>query len=239
MDDLIAILESFNRKERFFLVAQALGQMRGDGKPAFILSPAFKEKLEEKVGVTIPEEPEKVFVAMDYHLNWIHASLVLAYYKNEAERSSLLNLEGTTDDNQQDVDLLVAFKDDTGTYHLIFIEAKAYDAKGFSAFEKGQLVSKVSRLAKIISAGEKGGYSDVKTHFCLVSGYKPQNLKSAGWPKWNGKHIPWMKLSLPEECRVLNYSDFSIVKLDRGNKRKNFESTPVVHGNKTVDEGQA
>ena len=242
MDDLIDILESFNRKERFFLIAQALGQKRGDGNPAFILSPSFKEKLEEKVGVTIPEEPEKVFVAMDYHLNWVHASLVLAYYKNEAERSSLLNLEGTTDDNQQDVDLLVAFKDAAGIYHLIFIEAKAYDAKGFSAFEKGQLVSKVSRLGKIISDGEKARYSDVNTHFCLVSGYKPQNLKSDDWPKWNGKPIPWMPLPLPKNRHVLNYFDFSIVKQEMGDNRKNFKSTIVVHGDKArkaVDEGQA
>ena len=242
MPDLIDILESFNRKERFFLVAQALGQKRGDGKPAFTLSPEFREKLGKKLEVTIPEEPEKVFVAMDYHLNWVHASLVLAHCTDEEERSYLLNLEGTTDDNQQDVDLLVAFKDAAGIYHLIFIEAKAYDAKGFSAFEKGQLVSKVSRLGKIISDGEKARYSDVNTHFCLVSGYKPQNLESDGWPKWNGKTIPWMKLSLPKNRHVLNYSDFSIVKQVKGREEKKFGSENVVSGNKArkaVDEGKA
>lgn len=229
MPDLIEILESFNRKERFFLIAQALG------KPKFELSDDFRQKLGDKVGVSIPTE--KVFVAMDYHLNWVHASLVLAC-ADEAERHSLLNLEGTTDDNQEDVDLLVAFKNTDERYHLIFIEAKAYDAKGFSAFEKSQLVSKVSRLEKIISAGEKDRSCEVETHFCLVSGYKPQNLEK-DWPKWNGKPIPWMPLSLPEKRHVLNYSDFSIVKQKKGSNRKKFECEPVVRGNKSVDESQA
>lgn len=233
MDDLITILESFNRKERFFLIAQALGN------PKFTLSPEFSEKLGGKVGVHIPEEPEKVFVAMDYHLNWVHASLVMAHYKDEAKRSSLLNLEGTTDDNQQDVDLLVSFKDTDNRYHLIFIEAKAYDAKGFSAFDKGQLVSKVSRLGKIICPDGEPGYKGIETYFCLVSGYEPQNRKSGSWPKWNEKPIPWMRLSLPEKRHVLNYSDFSIVKQKQVNNQKKFKSTTVVHGNKTVDEGQA
>ena len=237
MDDLIVILESFNRKERFFLVAQALGQKRG-GKPAFTLSDDFRQKLGDKVGVRIPEEPEKVFVGMDYHLNWVHASLVLAC-ADEAERHSLLNLEGTTDDNQEDVDLLVAFKNTDERYHLIFIEAKAYDAKGFASVGKGQLRSKVSRLQKIICAGEKDGACEVDTHFCLVSGYEPQNLKSDDWPKWNGKPIPWMPLPLPEKRHVLNYSDFSIVKQEKGSNRKKFNSELVVRGNKSVDESQA
>ena len=236
MPDLIEILESFNRKERFFLIAQALNGCQEN--PAFTLSPEFSKELGKKVGVTIPEEPEKVFVAMDYHLNWVHASLVLAC-ADEAERHSLLNLEGTTDDNQEDVDLLVAFKNTDERYHLIFIEAKAYDAKGFSAFEKSQLVSKVSRLEKIIRAGEKDRSCEVETHFCLVSGYEPQNLKSDDWPKWNGKPIPWMPLSLPEKRHVLNYSDFSIVKQERESNRKRFNSELVVRGNKSVDESQA
>ena len=237
MPNLIAILESFNRKERFFLIAQALNGRQN--KPAFTLSENFRQELGKAVGldrqgIAIPVD---AFAAMDYHLNWVHASLVLAC-ADEAERHSLLNLEGTTDDNQEDVDLLVAFKNTDERYHLIFIEAKAYDAKGFSAFEKSQLVSKVSRLEKIIRAGEKDRSCEVETHFCLVSGYKPQNLEK-DWPKWNGKPILWMPLSLPEKRHVLNYSDFSIVKQEKGSNRKKFECEPVVRGNKSVDESQA
>lgn len=235
MTDLIEILESFNRKERFFLIAQALNGRRN--KPAFTLSDDFRQKLEQKLELDF-DIPADAFVAMDYHLNWVHASLVLAC-ADEAERHSLLNLEGTTDDNQEDVDLLVAFKNTDERYHLIFIEAKAYDAKGFSAFEKSQLVSKVSRLEKIIRAGEKDRSCEVETHFYLVSGYKPQNLKSDDWPKWNGKPIPWMRLSLPKKRHVLNYSDFSIVEQEMVNNQKKFKSTKVVRGNKTGNEGQA
>lgn len=221
MPDLIEIMESFNRKERFFLVAQALG------KPEFELSDDFRQKLGDKVGITIPTE--KVFVAMDYHLNWVHASLVLAHHNDESERRSCLDIEGTTEDNQQDIDLLVAFKGTGSCYHLIFVEAKGYDAKGFSGFGKGELVKKVDRLEKIINLDKESGHQDVETYFCLMSGYKPQNL-TKNWPDWNGKPLLWMPLSLPDTRRVVNYSDFSIVELSKGKGSKVFDKGIVVNG---------
>ena len=225
MPDLIEIMESFNRKERFFLVAQALG------KPEFELSDDFWQKLGDKVGVPIPKESseKKVFVAMDYHLNWVHASLVLSHYSEESDRVSLLNLEGTTEDNQQDIDLLVAFKDESSRCHLIFVEAKGYDAKGFAGFGKVELVKKVDRLEKIINLDKESGHQDVETYFCLASGYEPKNL-TKDWPEWNGKPLLWMPLSLPENRYVLNYSDFSIVELNKGNGISTFKPQTIVHG---------
>ena len=71
MTDLIKILESFNRKERFFLLAQALG-CSNSGEPAFSLSDSFRTQLNANIDVAIPL---KVFVAMDYHLDWLQAAL--------------------------------------------------------------------------------------------------------------------------------------------------------------------
>ena len=224
MPDLIEILESFNRKERFFLVAQALGN------PKFELSTVFREKFAKAVDLEQGIEiPANAFAAMDYHLNWVHASLVLSHYSEESDRVSLLNLEGTTEDNQQDIDLLVAFKDESSRCHLIFVEAKGYDAKGFAGFGKGELVKKVKRLEKIINLDKESGHQGVETYFCLMSGYKPQNL-TKNWPEWNGKPLLWMPLSLPDARRVVNYSDFSIVELSKGKGSKAFHKTTIVGG---------
>ena len=69
MATLLEYLESFNRKERFFLVGEALGN------PAFRLSSDFRTRLGAVFGLAIPND---ALVAMDYHLDWIYASLVLA-----------------------------------------------------------------------------------------------------------------------------------------------------------------
>ena len=69
MMTLMEHLESFNRKERFFLVGNALGN------PDFQLSTDFQTKLNTAFGI---QPPNSAFVAMDYHLDWLHASPFLA-----------------------------------------------------------------------------------------------------------------------------------------------------------------
>ena len=113
MTNLIKILESFNRKERFFLIAQALGCSNG-GEPAFSLSDSFRQLLDEKleltnIGAAIPQEPAMVFVAMDYHLDWLQAALILAHTSQD-EKFEFDNEGQIIMGTQEDVDLLVAFK---------------------------------------------------------------------------------------------------------------------------------
>lgn len=194
MDDLIDILESFNRKERFFLVAQALGQERGD-KPAFTLSENFRWELEQELGFDF-DIPADAFVAMDYHLNWVHASLVLARHPSGEKRNELLH-NGAIKSSQQDVDLLVAFR--AGEHHhLIFVEAKGYDTNGLADFDSGnQLESKAERLDAILNPNNTP-YPDVTAYFCLMSGEKPTNAP----PKWRN----WLELTLPEKRLVVKYN---------------------------------
>ena len=63
MSDLLELLESFNRKERFFLVSQAVGR--------FQLSDDFRRELGEEINLKIPRG---AFTAMDYHLDWLTAA---------------------------------------------------------------------------------------------------------------------------------------------------------------------
>ena len=111
MPDLIEILEQFNRKERFFLIGQALGN------EDFPLSKSFREDLGDAIGIDIPRG---AFAAMDYHLDWIAASL-RAYQACREGEPMKVSLLGKTFPNsgsdpvvtgtQQDTDLLIAFKE--------------------------------------------------------------------------------------------------------------------------------
>ena len=76
MMTLMEQLESFNRKERFFLIGDVLGNR------AFELSTDFRARLSEVFGI---EPPSGAFVAMDYHLDWIHASLFFTLPGNDDE----------------------------------------------------------------------------------------------------------------------------------------------------------
>ena len=207
MTDLIEILESFNRKERFFLVAQALGCSNSAGEPAFSLSDSFRKELNANIDVVIPE-PEAVFVAMDYHLDWLQAALILAHsqdgdhsqdvkfqFCNKGEKGPVI--EGT----QEDVDLLVAFEDGNKTFHLILVEAKAY-----SGWTNKQLSSKAKRLRTIF--GEDGKKrSDVQPYFLAMGPNDPNEsgrLRLKCLPKWmlkNDGTLQWLCLQLPKRER--------------------------------------
>ena len=196
MPDLIKILESFNRKERFFLVAQALGN------PKFTLSREFRLQLGETVGLAEQgiEIPSCAFAAMDYHLDWIAASLAKweSGKAGKADKSVFSN-PGKGDErdiqgNQEDIDLLVAFKRE-GHYHLILVEAKAYEGYGYASFDRGQLKSKADRLAKVFgSDGRKR--TGVTAYFCLLSQNHPQPRLNYALP-WSKDR--WIPASLPDK----------------------------------------
>ena len=221
MDDLIAILESFNRKERFFLVAQALGN------PKFTLSREFRLQLGEAVGLAKQgiEIPPCAFAAMDYHLNWVHASLVLAHCTDDQGKKDLLGNGGIVN-SQQDVDLLVAFKDDGNRHHLIFIEAKGYNtdgsSDGLSSFdnkrESDQLASKARQLETILKP-DGTPYSDIESYYCLMTRKEP-NKPPAPWDKW-------LKLSLPRERLIVKY-DSSVIKSGKDWKGRSGQDRQVV-----------
>lgn len=183
MLDLLELLESFNRKERFFLIRQALGN--------FQLSSEFRRELGDAIGLAIPRG---AFAAMDYHLEWLTAAL----YAQEC-----CDLEGIFDNpqqqivkgNQQDIDLLVAFRKNEH-YHLVLVEAK-----GATGWTNKQMHSKADRLTQIF--GPDGNrYSGVMPHICLASPRAPKKLRASEWPRWMSKDdgsYYWLKLGFPED----------------------------------------
>ncbi len=183
MSDLIDILGRFNRKERFFLVDEALGNRD------FLLSGDFRKRLSEASKIPIPAD---AFVAMDYHLDWIAASL--AYHANPNESDIFSNEDGIVKGSQEDSDLLVAFIKD-GVYHLVFLEAK-----GYSGWSNNQMKSKAERLRLIF--GDNGNkYPKVNPYFCMMSSSRPSLLNTDDWAAWmsKGGTPRWLPLSLPND----------------------------------------
>ena len=181
MSDLIKLLERFNRKERHFLALQLIG------KKKFQLNVGFKECLYNKICVEIPDEC--VFVAIDYHLDWVLAALE-AHKRGDTGGTFDIELKGTN----LDIDCLIAFPKDE-CFHLIFLEAKAYPENG-SGWTNAQMKKKAKRLGEIF--GNDGCcYPKVKPHFLMLSPKEPgKRLNIDCWPCWMKKnrqprHLTW------------------------------------------------
>ena len=179
MSDLIEILSKFNRKERFFLIGQALGKQK------FVLADSFREDLCAKIGV---EVPDCAYAAMDYHLDWIAASL-RAHRNPDPTDEPYSNSDKVVTGTQQDIDLLIAFKAGE-VYHLILVEAK-----GYSYWNNKQLLAKAQRLKKLFGRKGEKHRPEVKPHFCLMSPQRPKGLTCDSWPSWM-REYHWLQLKL-------------------------------------------
>jgi hypothetical protein len=154
MNNLIEILKSFNRKERFHLVKMILG--------GFKVSDEFRTLLKIH-GIEIPKDH---FAAMDYHIDWIYASLVCCF--EGRDEKSIFKNDGRISASQEDIDFLIAYKDSQDKYNLVFLEAK-----GVTGWSNDQIESKW------------GG--SVISHSFILSPKEPSNLEKNS--KWFNKWI--------------------------------------------------
>jgi hypothetical protein len=99
MQNLIEYLKDFNSKERFFLVGQVLGN------PGFTLASEFREKLSQILEILIPVNALSM---MDYHIDWLYASLMLA--RDNQLQKIYPNDHKIIKAQQEDVDWLIAFR---------------------------------------------------------------------------------------------------------------------------------
>ncbi|MDA1348514.1 MAG: hypothetical protein O3A47_06560 [Chloroflexi bacterium] len=186
MPYLVPHLRRLNRKERFFLIGLALGN------EAFRLGNDFRRKLSDVLGLSIPDDS---FVAMDYHLDWLFASIHLAATSGAPgphSRDSRL-LTGT----QEDIDLPVAFDTDEES-HVIMLEAK-----GVTSYSNRQFGSKVTRLSAAFTAP---GAERVVPHLVLVSPMAPRYLRYDGCPPWMlGKdgQVAWIRMPVPSDMQKI------------------------------------
>ena len=188
--ELIDALKRFNRKERFHLLHHVLGY---EGW-SFRLSDEFREELGRKIGERVPPE---ALVMMDYHLDWIGMAVWLSgQHALPTKQTPALN-EGRVAGNQEDIDLLVAFKS-SGTVHIVLIEAK-----GDTPWSNSQLESKALRLREIFTIPDG---AKVRPHFVLMAPKESAAINAGTWPFWMQKAVdrqmllPWPETMKPTLC---------------------------------------
>ena len=196
LEGLIAILESLNRKERFFLVGAALGN------PNFQLGDEYARSLSRSFDLDVPSNS---WVAMDYHLDWISTALHVTH--NHLSHGEPWLNDGIVKGNQEDVDLIVGFED-ADTTVLLLVEAKAE-----TGWTNSQQQSKADRLSGIFGS-ESDRYLGVQPHFALTSPRRPEKLDASRWPSWmapEGRPI-WFPLTVPPNRR-------RVVRCDQAGRR--------------------
>jgi hypothetical protein len=187
MSVLINFLERLNRKERYFVMAHATGVRD------LSIGDEFRRQLSAAIGVEVPASAR---LFMDYHLDWLVASLHLAF--DQPARLFFKNAGQEVKGNQEDLDLLVAFEDRAVT-RLVMVEAKAA-----TAWSSAQLRSKVDRLKKIFPS-EQVWSPHVTPHFLLLSPAHPSQeiLKLARSLEMPTEGDPWVQLKFPAERLVV------------------------------------
>lgn len=178
-ENVIDNLRAFNRKERFFLIGMVLGN------PKFEMSDQFKRQVNDCLGIDIPAG---AFAAMDYHIDWIYASLFIS--SSDGKDRPYSNEEEIIKATQEDIDFLIAYQDGD-EIHIVMIEAK-----GVTGFSNSQLKSKRERFKDIF--GNTGdSFPGVIPHFAIVSPRKPSRLSTDDWPSWmiGDMGVPWIKLT--------------------------------------------
>ncbi len=210
---LVECLKLFNRKERYWLIRNALGE---DNKE-LPLSNSFRERLRKSIDTEIPSE---AWWALDYHIDWLFGALTLDRLQGDMESQPIENphvseanlgprlIRGT----QEDFDFIVAFE-----RTIILIEAK-----GVTGWGNSQMASKHRRLceweqfSEQISVGRKQTAEPPRILVVLMSPKESDGLSKVDWPKFvnDGGAAPKFltmdftgapeEFRVPERCAIIN-----------------------------------
>ncbi|QZA80683.1 hypothetical protein [Deefgea piscis] len=192
-NNLVEVLKKFNRKERYWLINNALDN------PS--LGKTFIGRLSVALSAERVEIPLDAWWAMDYHIDW----LVGAFYTLRHGEKSLNRvfsnhktepplIAGT----QQDIDFIIAFHNT-----LILIEAK-----GEGSWSGKQLPEKISRLNRLLGNqqdddGKFWSFNELnlKVFFVLMSPDNPSYPLEDGccWELKDGKNLNWIQLTMSEQ----------------------------------------
>jgi len=209
---LVEALQMFNRKERYWLIRNALGE----NSEKLDLDFEFRNSLKKELPIDVPEA---AWWAMDYHLDRLVGALHLFNCQGEetAHEKPIDNKQNLFNGTIQDIDFIVAFDN-----ILIFIKAK-----GDAAWDCNQLNSKIDRLQNIAKE-----FKCVETHFILMSPKPPQKkrMKSIKQPRmdwiFSGDKPRWLPLQIKDEhnLNITGFDDFYRV------ERRNKKNTPCKDG---------
>ncbi len=180
---LVKLLKKLNRKERYWLLRNAIGEKFLQLDESFICE--LQKALEdEDSGIEIPKN---AWWAMDYHLDWIAVALKQYVDKSEINEGMVIENECCThidecdsnkliSGNQLDIDMIIAY-DKT----LILVEAKAD-----ISWSRKQMENKIKLLDCLLKFVEK---EDIQMYLVLCSPGKTKvheqtKERSYVWPSW-------------------------------------------------------
>ena len=178
MTTLVAALEKFNRKERYWLLRNCVGNLK--------LDKCFIARLGKELNLRIPAG---AWWAIDYHFDWLVGAI---WCRSGSNGTTMENEKSLVIRNQQDIDFIIAFEDT-----MIPIEAKA--STGWS---NDQLKLKLGRLEAIRVFIEKLELKNITARLLLVSPRETRRQIPDDYPKLptfligSGKKIPWLPLGL-------------------------------------------
>lgn len=162
-DSLEFKLSRFNAKERFSLIQRVLGVR-------FVPHADFLGEVLAKC--RIDANPENVFCAMDFHLDWLYAALMSdELHKNKpvplvADESGAFPVTG----RQQDADFVLCFTERPANAptvtHLLLVEAK-----GVGSWDTKQMRSKLAQYRAMKPAFDRN--PNVRPRLVLMSPLDP------------------------------------------------------------------
>jgi len=181
MSDLVRALERFNRKERNWLVRDALGA------GAVALCPNFRGRLSECMRLVEPgaDVPDRAWWSTDFHIDWLIGAMAILDKGEGTIGTPWPDLEGLVRGNQQDIDLIIAWGNT-----LVLVEAK-----GVGSWSGSGTTQKLERLSSLPS--ELFERVNVFLVFCSPG---DDGKPDSGWPGWlrNGPQRLHLKLARPE-----------------------------------------
>jgi len=175
--ELVKCLEVFNRKERYWLFRNAVFGPSHEAP----LNEHFRKELGDHTNVEIPEH---AWWAIDYHIDWLFAALVLYLRNSQVEAAPFLNPETgegkrAIRGSNEDFDLIVAF-DKT----IVLVEAK-----GLMSWSNEQLKRKCARLTEWTELKNEA-FRDGEPqnampsiHIVLTSPKGSDRVKECAWPE--------------------------------------------------------
>lgn len=184
-------LRAFNRKERYWLLRNAIGS-KFELLDRYFLNEMQEALSREGVSVKIPES---AWFAFDYHFDWIYGAIVRYSQsvtdnidlKSPRLRRLITGAENQYDiiGNQEDVDLLIAFG-----RTIILVEAKFEGSWGNTQFAR-----KLTRYRDLdVFQREllaESGDAPLELHFVLTSARRPRKLENFD--------LPWVRLECGED----------------------------------------
>lgn len=143
----LSYIKMFNAKERFFVARYAFCEESDS-----VVSDRFKRNLMDRLCrcgyLDSGESAEVLFVGIDYHLEWLEASLLLVNeVADEQGNIGEKALHKGVEARSEDADLIILIGRKSGEILLILVEAK-----GIGSVDMNQLGSKIKRLKRLRKA---------------------------------------------------------------------------------------